>query len=405
MPGAAIVTTDSMHRLPSSLVQRFAKAGMGGEKLASLLDVVTPLKNLPTIIFCHSASSCRAVLHCLRESGLDASGYFGDEHAKVRAAGMASFIAGGAGGAMAFTTTGSALGDPMRAHGRDVLSVAYRPVAPFAVASAAMDFQSIMWKGPPFVQELTATDHSNFVNCARFSPDGARYITVSSDKKGVFYDGLTGAKSGELAAPVKNAHTSSIYGVAWSPDSAQLLTAASDKTLKVWDAEGAFVKTIGIGAKKKKDRQIQHQQLACAWGATGPVSLGLNGDLTVVDPADWSVKATLVGHQVRRFFISFVCFDSFISSHLCCSILLFPSHTTRLRSPHSASTARTARASPGRTVTSFAGTQTKRRRALWGRWTRRTRRRCTRARSRAPASSATLCSPEGTTMSSARTAR
>ena len=234
-------------------------------------------------------------------------------------------VAGGAGGAMAFTTTGSALGDPMRAHGRDVLSVAYRPVAPFAVASAAMDFQSIMWKGPPFVQELTATDHSNFVNCARFSPDGARYITVSSDKKGVFYDGLTGAKSGELAAPVKNAHTSSIYGVAWSPDSAQLLTAASDKTLKVWDAEGAFVKTIGIGAKKKKDRQIQHQQLACAWGATGPVSLGLNGDLTVVDPADWSVKATLVGHQVRRFFISFVCFDSFISSHLCCSSICYSS--------------------------------------------------------------------------------
>ena len=104
MPGAAIVTTDSMHRLPSSLVQRFAKAGMGGEKLASLLDVVTPLKNLPTIIFCHSASSCRAVLHCLRESGLDASGYFGDEHAKVRAAGMASFIAGGAGGAAAGET-------------------------------------------------------------------------------------------------------------------------------------------------------------------------------------------------------------------------------------------------------------------------------------------------------------
>ena len=70
-----------------------------------------------------------------------------------------------------------------------------------------------------------------------------------------------------------NAHSSSIYGVAWAPDSAQIVTAASDKTCKIWDAAGVFVKTVGIGAKKKKDRQIQHQQLACAWGAAGPFTI------------------------------------------------------------------------------------------------------------------------------------
>ena len=70
MPGAAFLTTDSMHRLPGSLVQRFAKAGMGGEKLASLLDVVAPLKELPTIIFCHSSSSCRYVVETNRDYSL-----------------------------------------------------------------------------------------------------------------------------------------------------------------------------------------------------------------------------------------------------------------------------------------------------------------------------------------------
>ena len=63
-------------------------------------------------------------------------------------------------------------------------------------------------------------EHSNFVNCVRFSPDGNRFITVSSDKKGIIYDGKTGAKIGELAA--EDGHRGSIYAVSWSPDSTQV---------------------------------------------------------------------------------------------------------------------------------------------------------------------------------------
>lgn len=64
-------------------------------------------------------------------------------------------------------------------------------------------------------------DHSNFVNCVRFSPDGSKCISVSSDKKGVLYDGKTGEIIGKLSQ--ENGHTSSIYAVSWSPDSKKVI--------------------------------------------------------------------------------------------------------------------------------------------------------------------------------------
>lgn len=63
-------------------------------------------------------------------------------------------------------------------------------------------------------------DHSNFVNCVRFSPDGTKFITVSSDKKGILYDAKTAEKIGELS--MEDGHKGSIYAVSWSPDSKQV---------------------------------------------------------------------------------------------------------------------------------------------------------------------------------------
>lgn len=63
-------------------------------------------------------------------------------------------------------------------------------------------------------------DHSNFVNCVRFSPDGSKFLSVSSDKKGIFYDGKSGEKIGELAS--EDGHKGTIYAVSWSPDGKQV---------------------------------------------------------------------------------------------------------------------------------------------------------------------------------------
>lgn len=70
--------------------------------------------------------------------------------------------------------------------------------------------------------DFICRDHTNFVNCVRFSPDGTKFITVSSDRKGIIYDGKTGNKLGELSA--EDGHKGSIYAVSWSPDSKQVVT-------------------------------------------------------------------------------------------------------------------------------------------------------------------------------------
>ncbi|XP_028095196.1 actin-interacting protein 1-2-like [Camellia sinensis] len=71
---------------------------------------------------------------------------------------------------------------------------------------------------------LICRDHSNFVSCVRFCTDGSKFITVSSDKKGILYDAKTGEKIGELSS--EDGHKGSIYAVSWSPDGKQLAEAA-----------------------------------------------------------------------------------------------------------------------------------------------------------------------------------
>ena len=98
---------------------------------------------------------------------------------------------------------------------------------------------------------MCSQEHTRFVNCVRFSPDGALLCSVSSDGKAVVYDGSTGDTKGCLGGD--KAHNGGIYAVswgvcvvwrvvgwlylqvAWGPDSKQLLTASGDKTCKLWD--------------------------------------------------------------------------------------------------------------------------------------------------------------------------
>lgn len=67
---------------------------------------------------------------------------------------------------------------------------------------------------------LYVRDHSNFVNCVRFSPDGSKFITVSSDKSGIIYDAKTAEKIGGFSS--EDGHKGSIYALSWSPDGKQV---------------------------------------------------------------------------------------------------------------------------------------------------------------------------------------
>jgi len=116
--------------------------------------------------------------------------------------------------------SGSTVGE-FDGHSKRVLSCDFKPTRPFRIVTCGEDFLANFYEGPPFKFKHSIRDHSNFVNCIRYSPDGSKFITVSSDKKGLIYDGKTGEKIGELST--EGGHTGSIYAVSWSPDSKQVI--------------------------------------------------------------------------------------------------------------------------------------------------------------------------------------
>ncbi|XP_030620905.1 WD repeat-containing protein 1 isoform X2 [Chanos chanos] len=119
-------------------------------------------------------------------------------------------------------------------------------------------------------------DHSRFVNCVRFSPDGNRYVSAGADGQIFIYDGKTGEKIGTLGGA--KAHEGGIYAVSWSADSTQLISASGDKTVKLWDmATATAVTTFNMGP------DVLDQQLGCLWQKNHLLSISLSGYINYLD--------------------------------------------------------------------------------------------------------------------------
>jgi len=190
--------------------------------------------------------------------------------------------------------TGNSVGE-MVGHNKRVLSVAYKPTRPFKIMTASEDMRTLFYSGPPFKLDHSNAPHTNFVNCVRYSADGAHVVSVGSDKKIQFYDGATGEPTRE----VLNAHDGSIYAASFSPDGTQVVTASADKTVKLWDVgSGALQKTFTFSA----DPQVGDMQVGVVWAATGHVvSVSLNGNVNVLDldsPATGTPRRVVQAHQV-----------------------------------------------------------------------------------------------------------
>ena len=178
--------------------------------------------------------------------------------------------------------TGSNLGEPVP-HSKKVITGDVRPTKPARAAYGGEDFKMSFYAGPPFKLAASLKEHGNFVNCVRFAPDGARFVSVSSDKAGLVYDAETAAVLGKLEA----VHGGSVFAAAWSPDSARLATACGDKTVRVFDMApradgGAFpcVAAFSLGARP------EDMQQGVAWPAAALiVSTALDGTLSLFDAA------------------------------------------------------------------------------------------------------------------------
>jgi hypothetical protein len=86
----------------------------------------------------------------------------------------------------------------------------------------------------------TLSGHTDTINSAVFSPDGARVVTASPDGTARVWE----AASGKLLATLSG-HTSDVSSEAFSPDGARVVTASPDGTARVWEAaSGKLLATL-----------------------------------------------------------------------------------------------------------------------------------------------------------------
>lgn len=190
--------------------------------------------------------------------------------------------------------TGSKTGE-IGGHAKQVNSISFKPTRPFRVVTGAEDSCVNFHEGPPFKFTKSQQEHSNFVNCVRYSPDGNWVVSAGSDSKLILYEGKAGELQGEFEKPA--GITGSLFSAEWSPDNARVATAGGDRKLRIWDRETrkqlVEVK-IGTGA-------LEDMQIGLTWaGASRVITICLDARLLVWDlAADGTptLAATVEGTQ------------------------------------------------------------------------------------------------------------
>ncbi|XP_075276652.1 WD repeat-containing protein 1 [Opisthocomus hoazin] len=178
-------------------------------------------------------------------------------------------------GAVFLWDSGSSVGE-ITGHNKVINSVDIKQTRPYRLATGSDDNCAAFFEGPPFKFKFTISDHTRFVNCVRFSPDGNRFATASADGQIFVYDGKTGEKVCALGGG--KAHDGGIYAISWSPDSSQLLSASGDKTAKIWDVgANSIVSTFNMGSN------VLDQQLGCLWQKDHLLTISLSGYINYLD--------------------------------------------------------------------------------------------------------------------------
>jgi len=197
--------------------------------------------------------------------------------------------------------TGASVGD-LSGHQKTIMSCDIKQTRPYRVATGGEDLTVNWFEGPPFKFHHSMKDHTRFVNCVRFSPDGNLLVTVGSDKTGFLYDGKTGEKLKELSTT--NGHTAGIYSASWSKDSKQILTASADKTAKIFNADnGSVTTTFNVFDKPGTDDQL----LGSLWQGDVMAVVALSSDIILLDPTSPNKpKKVIKGHNK---FIGTIAYD------------------------------------------------------------------------------------------------
>ncbi|GFR93190.1 actin-interacting protein 1 [Elysia marginata] len=193
--------------------------------------------------------------------------------------------------ARAFTfDSGNSVGD-MTGHVKSINAVAIKQSRPMRAATGSEDYTTVFYEGPPFKFKCTKPEHTNFVNCVRYSPDGSIFISGGSDGKLFMYDGSTSDFIAEIGEP--KAHGGSIFAICFSQDGKKLLSASGDKTAKIWNIEERVVETEFVLGK-----QVNDMQLGCLWQGNNMITVSLSGYINYLDPENPNQpKKIIKGHN------------------------------------------------------------------------------------------------------------
>uniref|UniRef100_A0A0B7A8M8 Uncharacterized protein n=1 Tax=Arion vulgaris TaxID=1028688 RepID=A0A0B7A8M8_9EUPU len=186
--------------------------------------------------------------------------------------------------------SGNSFGD-ITGHSKSINSVSIRQARPMSIVTGSEDFSTVFYDGPPFKFKCTISDHQNFVNCVRYSPDGEQFISGSSDGKLFLYDGKTTNQIGEIGAP--KAHAGGIYSISFSPNGKKVVSVSGDKTAKIWDVDSRSVESEFAFGKEVNDMQV-----GCLWQNDIILTVSLSGYINFLDPSSPGHPSKIIkGHN------------------------------------------------------------------------------------------------------------
>jgi len=187
--------------------------------------------------------------------------------------------------------SGSSCGDLAGAHIKKVNAVAMKMQRPYRVVTASEDYTVAFCHGPPFKKQAELKEAAGkYVNGVAYADDGSVFASCDAGGRVFIYDGKEGTFKGELKDG-DSAHKGGVYGVSFGP-TGQLMTASADKTVKIWDVAGMKLEnTITIGT------DLGAQQLGCLWMGEHLISVGLDGNINMLDAAGSAPKSVIQGHQ------------------------------------------------------------------------------------------------------------